>query len=167
VQFVSNSFFGSERSGKPPCRVPCLCPCRDVPAGCQQNVAVHYLINFRRKTPVRSGSITVFFGSIASSKLGGEAKLVQPGILRARIFHPVSWSEKGILRPGVSLPLPFVVAKKTGKRLPGYHHHRRSGGPGASRTPDRCKKIQFFFQAIHLRMTSALRGGAGRAPLPG
>jgi hypothetical protein len=49
------------------------------------NVATDYLINSRRRMAINSGRITVFFGSIASAKKGGEAKLVQPGILRARL----------------------------------------------------------------------------------
>ena len=36
---------------------------------------------------IRSGRITVFFGSIASAKMGGEAKLVQRGTIRGRIFY--------------------------------------------------------------------------------
>ena len=35
---------------------------------------------------IRSGRITAFFRSIASAKMGGEAKLVQRGTIRARIF---------------------------------------------------------------------------------
>jgi hypothetical protein len=53
------------------------------------NVATYYLINSRRKMAICSGSITAFFRSIASAKIGGEAKLVQPGLIRARIFNGV------------------------------------------------------------------------------
>lgn len=52
------------------------------------NVATYYLTNSRRKNPNYSGSITAFLGNIASSKTGGEAKLVQRSPLRARIPYP-------------------------------------------------------------------------------
>jgi hypothetical protein len=55
------------------------------------NVATDYLINSRRRITINSGRITVFFRSIASAKTGGEAKLVQPGLLRAPL-------EKGFWR---------------------------------------------------------------------
>ncbi len=52
------------------------------------NIATYYLTNSRRKTMINSGSITAFSGFIASARKGGEVKLVQRGILRARIFYP-------------------------------------------------------------------------------
>jgi len=50
------------------------------------NVAPYYLTNSRRKTVISSGRITVFFEIIAFAKKGGEAKVVQPGLLRAPFF---------------------------------------------------------------------------------
>jgi hypothetical protein len=58
-------------------------------AGCQQTVAMRYLHDSRRKTLIFSGTITVFFRFIASAKMGGEAKVVQRGTIRGRIFYPV------------------------------------------------------------------------------
>ena len=68
------------------------------------NVATNYLNDSRRKNLIFSGRITAIFDIIASEKRGGEAKLVQPGILRARNFYPVkggipgSYPTEGTLR---------------------------------------------------------------------
>ena len=67
------------------------------------NVAPYYLTNSRRKTGIFSGRITAFLGNIASPEKGGEAKLVKPGMLRARIFLPERQGEKGGVHAGESL----------------------------------------------------------------
>ena len=87
-----------------PSRITCLCLCRGAPGGCQQNAATNCLTNSHRKTTINSGRITVFFRSIASAKKGGEAKLVQPGILRARISYPVNGGKKGVYDGTVFAP---------------------------------------------------------------
>jgi hypothetical protein len=48
----------------------------ETPGGGCCNVATYCLTNSRRKTRIYSGRITVFLGIIASSKMGGEAKLM-------------------------------------------------------------------------------------------
>lgn len=53
------------------------------------NVATYCLINSRRRMTICSGRITEFLGIIVSPKKGVEAKLVQPGPLRAPILKGV------------------------------------------------------------------------------
>ena len=63
-----------------------LCRCPYAPAGSDFNIATYYLSDSRLKTPNCSGRITAFFRIIASAEKGGEAKLVQWGTIRGRIF---------------------------------------------------------------------------------
>ena len=113
-----------------PCRIPCLCQSRGAPGGCQQNVATNYLTDSRRRNAIFSGRITAIFDIIASSKSGGEAKLVQPGLFRARISYPVKGGVPG------SCPTEGVLRRR-GVQFQGRERRWRrgknpSGMPGGS-----------------------------------
>ena len=64
---------------------------------------------------IRSGIITVFFPFIASATMGYEAKLVQPGMIRARIFTVVGGGKEwGSLTEGFIRRGPGIVVGKSG-----------------------------------------------------
>ena len=93
------------RPGPPPISKT-TCPCFSG----RSNIAKRYLSDSRRRTAFWSGPDSAFFRNVPSKKKGGEGNVVQPGLLRVRIFP----GEYGDIWQGV-LEKPLVAPCKVQK----------------------------------------------------